>query len=213
MLLISWSPARPRSHDAISVNNVPMTTARLGLDTYSLRRRTGPRSSNWTSAPPAASRSRISASHGSSAHSIAAPSRSGTGACGCAGSRWRSACSRSAPRPASSIHRKGQPKSSSRGSSTRRSSCGSPLVRCVVGNAFDRRTPGGIATHIDRRLRCCGGVRSRVDRRRHEDRGRESLRRHAGARVEDAGGDRRNRLSSASASIRATPPGRSRIRT
>jgi sugar phosphate isomerase/epimerase len=39
---------------------------------------------------------------------------------------------------------------------------GSPLVRCVVGNAFDRRTPGGIAPHIDEALRVLRQVRSRA---------------------------------------------------
>jgi sugar phosphate isomerase/epimerase len=40
--------------------------------------------------------------------------------------------------------------------------CGSPLVRCVVGNAFDRRMPGGIERHIDEALKVLRGVRSRV---------------------------------------------------
>jgi sugar phosphate isomerase/epimerase len=39
---------------------------------------------------------------------------------------------------------------------------GSPLVRCVVGNAFDRRTPGGIAAHIDAALAVLRRVRSRA---------------------------------------------------
>ena len=39
---------------------------------------------------------------------------------------------------------------------------GSPLVRCVVGNAFDRRTPGGIAAHIDTALSVLRRVRSRA---------------------------------------------------
>jgi sugar phosphate isomerase/epimerase len=39
---------------------------------------------------------------------------------------------------------------------------GSPLVRCVVGNAFDRRTPGGIARHIDEALKVLRRMRSRV---------------------------------------------------
>jgi 3-oxoisoapionate decarboxylase len=39
---------------------------------------------------------------------------------------------------------------------------GSPLVRCVVGNAFDRRTPGGIAAHIDTALAVLRRVRSRA---------------------------------------------------
>jgi sugar phosphate isomerase/epimerase len=39
---------------------------------------------------------------------------------------------------------------------------GSPLVRCVVGNAFDRRTPGGIARHIDEALTVLRRMRSRV---------------------------------------------------
>jgi 3-oxoisoapionate decarboxylase len=39
---------------------------------------------------------------------------------------------------------------------------GSPLVRCVVGNAFDRRTPGGIAAHIDAAVAVLRRLRSRV---------------------------------------------------
>ena len=39
---------------------------------------------------------------------------------------------------------------------------GSPLVRCVVGNTFDRQTPGGIERHIEEALRVVRGVRSRV---------------------------------------------------
>jgi 3-oxoisoapionate decarboxylase len=38
----------------------------------------------------------------------------------------------------------------------------SPLVRCVVGNSFDRRTPGGIDRHIDAALHVLRSVRSRV---------------------------------------------------
>lgn len=40
--------------------------------------------------------------------------------------------------------------------------CGSPLVRCVLGNTFDRRTPGGIERHIDQVLQVLGRVRARV---------------------------------------------------
>ncbi len=40
--------------------------------------------------------------------------------------------------------------------------CGSPLVRCVLGNAFDRRTPGGIDRHMEETLRVLREVRSRV---------------------------------------------------
>jgi sugar phosphate isomerase/epimerase len=40
--------------------------------------------------------------------------------------------------------------------------CRSPLVRCVMGNAFDRRTPGGIEPHIEQVLHLLGRVRSRV---------------------------------------------------
>ena len=40
--------------------------------------------------------------------------------------------------------------------------CGSPLVRCVLGNTFDRRTPGGIERHIEQVLHVLGRVRSRV---------------------------------------------------
>ena len=39
---------------------------------------------------------------------------------------------------------------------------GSPLVRCVVGNAFDRRTPGGIARHMDEALKVLRRIRPRV---------------------------------------------------
>jgi sugar phosphate isomerase/epimerase len=39
---------------------------------------------------------------------------------------------------------------------------GSPLVRCVVGNALDRRTPGGIARHIDEALQVLRQVRPRA---------------------------------------------------
>ena len=39
---------------------------------------------------------------------------------------------------------------------------GSPLVRCVLGNTFDRRTPGGIDRHIDEVLQVLRRVRSRV---------------------------------------------------
>ena len=38
----------------------------------------------------------------------------------------------------------------------------SPLVRCVVGNAFDRRTPGGIARHMDEALKVLRRIRPRV---------------------------------------------------
>jgi 3-oxoisoapionate decarboxylase len=40
--------------------------------------------------------------------------------------------------------------------------CGSPLVRCVLGNTFDRRTPGGIEPHIDQVLQILRRMRSRV---------------------------------------------------
>jgi 3-oxoisoapionate decarboxylase len=40
--------------------------------------------------------------------------------------------------------------------------CGSPLVRCVLGNTFDRRTPGGIQRHIEQVLNVLAHVRSRV---------------------------------------------------
>jgi sugar phosphate isomerase/epimerase len=40
--------------------------------------------------------------------------------------------------------------------------CGSPLVRCVLGNTFDRRTPGGIERHIDQVLQVVRRVRARV---------------------------------------------------
>lgn len=40
--------------------------------------------------------------------------------------------------------------------------CGSPLVRCVLGNAFDRRTSGGIESHIEQVLQVLRRVRSRV---------------------------------------------------
>ena len=40
--------------------------------------------------------------------------------------------------------------------------CGSPLVRCVLGNTFDRRSPGGIEPHIDQVLQVLGRVRSRA---------------------------------------------------
>jgi sugar phosphate isomerase/epimerase len=40
--------------------------------------------------------------------------------------------------------------------------CGSPLVRCVLGNAFDRRMPGGIERHIEETLKVLRAVRSRV---------------------------------------------------
>ncbi len=39
---------------------------------------------------------------------------------------------------------------------------GSPLVRCVLGNTFDRRTPGGIERHIDETLKVLHCVRSRA---------------------------------------------------
>jgi sugar phosphate isomerase/epimerase len=39
---------------------------------------------------------------------------------------------------------------------------GSRLVRCVVGNAFDRRTPGGIARHIEQALEVLRRTRSRA---------------------------------------------------
>ncbi len=38
----------------------------------------------------------------------------------------------------------------------------SPLIRCVVGNSFDRRTPGGIERHVDAALQVLSNVRSRV---------------------------------------------------
>jgi sugar phosphate isomerase/epimerase len=38
----------------------------------------------------------------------------------------------------------------------------SPVIRCVVGNSFDRRTPGGIDAHIDRALGVLRSVRLRV---------------------------------------------------
>lgn len=40
--------------------------------------------------------------------------------------------------------------------------CGSPLVRCVLGNTFDRRSPGGLEPHIDQVLQVLGRARSRV---------------------------------------------------
>jgi sugar phosphate isomerase/epimerase len=40
--------------------------------------------------------------------------------------------------------------------------CRSPLVRCVVGNTFDRQTPGGIERHIDEALKVLRNVRPRV---------------------------------------------------
>ncbi len=40
--------------------------------------------------------------------------------------------------------------------------CGSPLVRCVLGNSLDRRSRGGIARHIDQVLQVLRRVRSRV---------------------------------------------------
>jgi len=40
--------------------------------------------------------------------------------------------------------------------------CGSPLVRCVLGNTFDRRAPGGIERHIDQVLQVLRRVRTRV---------------------------------------------------
>lgn len=39
---------------------------------------------------------------------------------------------------------------------------GSPLVRCVLGNTFDRRTPGGIERHIGETLEVLRRVRSRA---------------------------------------------------
>lgn len=38
----------------------------------------------------------------------------------------------------------------------------SPLIRCVVGNSVDRRTPGGIDRHIESALGALRAVRSRV---------------------------------------------------
>ena len=40
--------------------------------------------------------------------------------------------------------------------------CGSPIVRCVLGNTFDRRMPGGIERHIDQVLQVLRRTRSRV---------------------------------------------------
>src|SRR5262249_4844387 len=40
--------------------------------------------------------------------------------------------------------------------------CGSPLVRCVVGNTFDRRMPGGIERHLEAALQGLGNVRAGV---------------------------------------------------
>ena len=40
--------------------------------------------------------------------------------------------------------------------------CGSPLVRCVLGNAFDRRTPGGIDRHVEAVLDVLRRIRARV---------------------------------------------------
>ena len=40
--------------------------------------------------------------------------------------------------------------------------CGSPLVRCVLGNTLDRRSPGGIDVHIDQVLHVLRRVRARV---------------------------------------------------
>jgi len=40
--------------------------------------------------------------------------------------------------------------------------CGSPLVRCVLGNALDRRTPGGIERHIEETLKVLRAIRSHV---------------------------------------------------
>jgi len=38
----------------------------------------------------------------------------------------------------------------------------SPVIRCVVGNSFDRRTSGGIERHMDAALQVLRSVRSRV---------------------------------------------------
>jgi len=40
--------------------------------------------------------------------------------------------------------------------------CGSPLVRCVLGNTLDRRSPGGLEPHIDQVLQVLGRARSRA---------------------------------------------------
>jgi sugar phosphate isomerase/epimerase len=40
--------------------------------------------------------------------------------------------------------------------------CGSPLVRCVVGNSFDRRMQGGIERHIEAALKVLRNVRAQV---------------------------------------------------
>ena len=40
--------------------------------------------------------------------------------------------------------------------------CGSPLVRCVLGNSLDRRGAGGIERHIDQVLQVLRRMRSRV---------------------------------------------------
>ena len=39
---------------------------------------------------------------------------------------------------------------------------GSPLVRCVLGNTFDRRAPGGIEPHIEETLKVLHHIRSRA---------------------------------------------------
>ena len=39
---------------------------------------------------------------------------------------------------------------------------GSPLVRCVLGNTFDRRMPGGIELHIEKTLEVLRRIRSRA---------------------------------------------------
>ena len=50
---------------------------------------------------------------------------------------------------------------------------GSPIVRCVVGSFRDRTAPGGIEARIADAVTVLRSVRTRGDRRRPEDRGRE----------------------------------------
>ena len=62
---------------------------------------------------------------------------------------------------------------------------GSRIVRCVLGSSDDR-VAGPIERHIESTVKVLRNVRPKLADRESQDRHRESCRRHAGARVEDA---------------------------
>ncbi len=71
---------------------------------------------------------------------------------------------------------------------------GSPVLRCFLGRFDDRLKQGGIEGHIRNTVEVCKSVRGVRRRERHQARGRESRRRHAGLGACGAGRSGRPRL-------------------